>query len=150
MVSTTLALRILTLDSWVSFGLLSQQLSAYFIFTVNLVVTSSHSFKYSVATICQVLFYSSTKIPAFMELTFWWGCRLSQGKKLHRRSEDGKVLGREGGFQSEGTASTEALRWDSTWLIWGVARSEWLDQSKWRGRGNRKAEITRDQITQGL
>ena len=76
MVSTTLVLRILTLDSWVSFGLLSQQLSTYFIFTVNLVVTSSHSFKYSVPTICQVLFYSSSKIHAFMELTFWWGCRV--------------------------------------------------------------------------
>lgn len=56
-------------------------------------------------------------------ILFWYnplGCFLLgfvQGKKLHRRSEDGKVLGREGGFQSEGTASTEALRWDSTWLI---------------------------------
>lgn len=65
MVSTNLVLRILTLDSWVSFGLLSQHLSTYFIFTVNLVVTSSHSFKYSVPTICQVFTAAPKSLPSW-------------------------------------------------------------------------------------
>lgn len=46
MLGTNPVLRTLALDSYMLFGLLSHQLSTYFIFTVDLVATSSHSFKY--------------------------------------------------------------------------------------------------------
>lgn len=127
MVSTTLVLRILnSWDSWVSFGLLHSSYTTCFIFTVNLVVTSSHSFKYRVPTICQVLFYSSSKTVPSWSLHSGGVAEYNKVRNYIDDQEDGKVLGRQGGFQSKRTASTETLRWDSTWLIWGVARSEWL------------------------